>query len=257
MSEERSIPASERRLLRARERGMAPVRRAPIALAGVLGGALGAAVAWWQGGLTEGLAATLGAGLGVDAVRDPAEPFIALIGGVLRVAWPAMAGGVAGAVLGAMAQTGGRLSWNRPRGSLGARLAGMSGAGAWGRAGGAVLWTSAAALGAGGVLRLEWAAVAALPRLPLERAVPACARVAVAAVAAAFALLAVLAVLDAAWARLRWQRSLALSPEDAREEARATDGDPNLRATRRRAARRALAALRAKDPSALEHGVSA
>lgn len=257
MSDERSVPASERRLLRARERGMAPVRRAPIALAGVCGGAVGVAVAWWQGGMVEALADALGSGLSTSPVRDAGEPMVALVGGVLRVTWPALVGGVMGAIVGAVAQTGGALRWNRPRGTLGARLANMSGAGAWGRAGSGLVWTVGAALGAGGVLRLQWSTLASLPLLPVERAATVAAGVVLDAAAAAFVVLAMIAVLDAAWARLRWQRSLALTPEDAREEARATDGDPAVRAARRRAARRALAALRIGADASVGRGVSA
>lgn len=261
--DDRSIPATERRLLQARQRGMMPVRRAPIALAGVAGGALGAAMSGGPNALLGMLERALGTGLSpswagaggsigavsasgaVGAAGDPGAQVAAIIGATLAVSWPVMAGGVVGAALGAAAQTGGMLSWNRPRGSLGARLLSMSGPGAWGRAASGLAWTLAAMATAGVALWSQWATIASLPNMPLAGAARASVGVASVAVLAAFASLAAIAIVDALLSRARWQRSLAMSPQEAREEQRATDGDPLVRNHRRRAARQALRALQA------------
>lgn len=247
MSEDdRSIPASERRLLRARERGMMPVRRAPIALAGVLGAALGMAASGGVQSLATMLQRALGEGLAPTAIVDAPGQVRALVVHVLVASWPALLGGVLGAVLGTVAQTNGVLSWHRPRGSVGARLLAMSGPSGWGRATAALGWAIAAFSSAGVAIWMQWPQVARLPHLPLDRAVGSGLRVTLIAACAAFGALAGLAVVDALWARARWLRSLAMTPQDVREEQRSTDGDPLARDRRRRAARQALRAMTAR-----------
>lgn len=256
--DDRSIPATERRLMQARQRGIMPVRRAPIALAGVAGGALGAAMSGGGNALLGMLERALGTGLEPSEAGDPGAQIAAIIGATLAVAWPVMAGGVVGAALGAAAQTGGMLSWNRPRGSLGARLLSMSGPGAWGRAASGLAWTLAAMATAGVALWSQWATIASLPNMPLANAASVAFGVASVAVLATFASLAVIAIVDALLARARWQRSLAMSPQEAREEQRATDGDPLVRDRRRRSARQALRALQSRGAQlALEHSSNA
>lgn len=238
MSEDdRPIPASERRLLRARERGMMPVRRAPVALCGVLGGAFAAAASGGAERLVRGVRTALDMGLEPAPIADATDVMGAIVWGVLAAVWPVCAGGMLGAVLGALAQTGGVLAWNRPRGSMGTRLQAMSGPGAWGRGAAGLLWAVVAIGVAGTAVWVQWADVAHLPRAPLGAAIGSGARIALTAAAMAAGALAVLAVIDALWARAAWHRSLAMTPQDAREEQRATDGDPTARAQRQRAAR--------------------
>lgn len=239
---DRPVPASERRLLRVRERGMMPVRRAPVALAGLCGGAVGVVASGAVEHLAGAMRAVLHSGLAPTPVDDAGAVMASIIGGVAAAAWPVCAGGVLGAVLGALAQTGGVLAWNRPRGTMGARLRAMSGPGALGRACAGLAWAVCALGTAGVAVWVQWADIARLPREPMSHAVPSGVRIAAATVLTVGVVLAVLAVVDALLARAAWQRSLAMTPQDARDEQRATDGDPAARARRQRTARRRLRA---------------
>lgn len=235
MSDERPIPASERRLARARERGTVPVRRVPVALCGVLGAALGFAAA----GMPSALVQLVSDGLRHAATRGAplrgASELSVLAWSVLELSWPVFAGGLVGVVAGTVAQSGGVLTWTRPRASVSARVASMSGPGAWGRAIAGLIWVGAAGGAAALVVRSQWHLIAALPQAPLLDGVNAAARVLLGAALAAFAALAAIAVIDGVWSRWRWRQQMAMSPHEAREEQLAADGRSRFTGFRRRA----------------------
>jgi hypothetical protein len=115
-----------------------PVRRAPIAVGALVGGALGA----WMAGVPAQLLVTVRDGISASAsvaALDGAGSVRSLILQVAAAAWPALAGGCAGAMAGALLQTGFRI-----RSSIG---------GAW-----RVRMPELGAAG-GGVARMAWAVV--------------------------------------------------------------------------------------------------
>lgn len=237
MSEtERSIPAGERRLERIRATHGMPVRGMPVAIGALVGGALGV----WAAGVVGVLGAAVRDGLsqaGSAGAVDPAmgaESVRAIALGVAAAAWPAMVGGVLGAALGALVQTGGRL--RVPGSGARSRLAAptTAAAGAFVRIG----WAAVLAGAASAALAADWPKLAALPRLPLEDALRTAAGIATDVVAAALVAGCALAVVDVAWARWRWTQAAQMTPEEAREERRAAEGDPDARGRRRAAARR-------------------
>ncbi len=246
-SEDRPIPASERRKTRSRESGTLPVRRAVVGLSGVLGGVLGLAATDMAGALTQmlrsglqGAAHTSVVGNGTEAGAAPlsaAELGTAVVA-VLGLAWPVLLGGVLGAVAGTLAQTAGVIAWNRPRTGMGQRLAGMAGPGAAARVLGGLSWTVLGSGGAALALAAQWPTVASLPQMPLAAGIRAGSQVCLLTALTAFALLAAMAIVDVVTARFHWTRQLAMTTQEAREEQRQSDGDPNVRVRRKRAAAR-------------------
>lgn len=244
MSDERTVASGERRVERIRaERGM-PVRRAPIAVGAVVGGALGA----WVAGVPGQLLAVVRDGVAGAASTAPADGAGEVQAMVLQVAatcWVPLACGVAGAVLGALAQTGGRLRWLRPWSGL--RMPGRGAAlGGIGRAAWALAVVGAAALAVG----CGWPRLAALPAMTLHAALASASSLVLDAVLAALVACSAVAAADVAIARWRWDRAARMSPEEAREEHRRSEGDPALKARRRDAARRNAGTVRGKEAHA-------
>lgn len=254
--DDRTIPAGERRLDRARMQGFAPVRRIPVALCGVVGGALGALLA----DLPSRLAEQLQRGLAQAAeapMSQPASPPASAIAApladamlsVLAAAWPALLGGVLGVLAGTLLQTGGALAWRRPSFDMAARLAQMSGPGAWGRAVSGLLGVTAALCVAGAVVVAEWNTLATAARAPLAAGVAEASGVVVRAVLAALVTLVALAAADLWLARRRWRTQLAMTPTEAQEESRAAEGHPQTR-QRRASAHRSLRRVRVQQGGA-------
>lgn len=245
MSDEgdRSIPAGDRRLARARERGMVPVRRGLVALGGITGAASASALFGTAGTLVALLRQRLSVA-GTTTTLDAAGDTAALVGDALVAAWPAMVGGVLGALAATLVQTRGVLVWRRPSADLAARLKSMSSPKAAARAFGGLVWVIAAAVAAGAAMAWQWPLVAALPRMPMARAVGEATQVIVVVCASTLAALAVCALVDMVLARRAWRQGLALTPEAARQDERVQEGDPALRARRRRAARGLLRSMR-------------
>ena len=243
MSEERPNQSGERRLERIRaEHGM-PVRRAPIAVGALVGGALGA----WMAGVPAQLLVTVRDGIAASAsvaALDGAGSVRSLILQVAAAAWPALAGGCAGAMTGALLQTGFRIrssiggTWRVRMPELGAAGGGVARM-AW-----AVVLMAAGAWS----LAVQWPRVAQLPAMPIDRAVESAGRITLDAVLAALGAGIVFALADVAIARWRWERSTRMSDAEAREERRRADGDPEAKSRRMAAARRTAAGLaRGKD----------
>lgn len=250
--DDRTIPAGERRLDRARMQGFAPVRRIPVALCGVVGGALGALLADLPSRLVEQLQRGL-----AQAAEAPVSPPASAIAApladamlsVLAAAWPALLGGVLGALAGTLLQTGGALAWRRPSFDMAARLAQMSGPGAWGRAMSGLLGVTAALCVAGAVVVAEWSTLATAARAPLAAGVAETSGVVVRAVLAALVTLVALAAADLWLARRRWRTQLAMTPSEAQEESRAAEGHPQTR-QRRASAHRSLRRVRVQQGGA-------
>lgn len=244
MSDERTVASGERRVERIRaERGM-PVRRAPIAVGALVGGALGA----WAAGVPAQLLAVVRDGVAASASTAQADGAAELRSMVVQVAaacWAPLACGVAGAVLGALAQTGGRVRWLRPWSGI--RMPGRGAAlGGLGRAAWAVAVVGAAALAIG----FGWPRIAAMPAMTLHAALAAASTLVLDAVLAALAACVAVAAADVAIARWRWERATRMSPEEAREELRRSEGDPAMRSRRRDAARRNAGTARGKEAHA-------
>lgn len=263
--DDRTIPAGERRLDRARTSGFAPVRRIPVALCGVVGGAIGALLADLPAHLVEQLRRSLehaadasgaAGALAASGARDAssaasgiATSVTSVVMGVLSAAWPALLGGVLGVLAGTLLQTGGALAWRRPSFDVAARLTQMSGPGAWGRAMSGLLGVVAALCVAGGVMAAEWSTLAGAARAPLAAGVAAVAGVVVRAVLAALVTLVALAAVDLWLARRRWRTQLAMTPTEAQEESRAAEGNPQTR-QRRASAHRSLRRVRVQQGGA-------
>jgi hypothetical protein len=166
--------------------------------------------------------------------------------GVLLAAWPALLGGVLGAVFGTLVQTGFRL--RAPGSGMRARLQApaAAAAGAVARLGWAIALGACAAV----ALAAQWKTLAALPAQPLVLALRGGAEVAVRTVLAALVAAVALAAVDLWWARRRWEHALRMTPEEAREERRAGEGDPALRTRRQTAARRMRATAARHRPAA-------
>lgn len=244
MSDERTVASGERRIERIRaERGM-PVRRAPIAVGALVGGALGA----WAAGVPAQLLAVVRDGVaaaGSTARADGAAEVRSMVLGVAAACWVPMACGLAGAVLGAAAQTGGRVRWLRPW--QGVRVPGRGAAP--GSVGGAA-WSIAVVGAAALAIAYGWPRLAALPAMSLQAALATASGLVLDAVLAALGACALVAAADVAIARWRWERATRMSPEEAREELRRSDGDPALKSRRRDAARRIAGAARGKEAHA-------
>lgn len=241
MSDERTVASGERRIERIRaEHGM-PVRRAPIAAGALLGGALGA----WAADIPARLLAVVRdgmAGAGSTASVDGGSEVRALVVSVAAACALPLACGAAGAVLGALAQTGGRL--RMARGWGGARNpAHGAGGGALGR----LAWAAAVVAAASIAMAGGWPRLAAIPAMPLRDALGAASTVVLDTALAAVAACVAVAAADVALARWRWERGTRMSPEEAREEQRRTDGDPALRSRRRRAAQRNAGPARGRE----------
>lgn len=242
MSDERTIRPGERRVERIRRERGVPVRRAPVAAGAIVGGALGT----WAADVPGRLLATVRDGLAgtgaVDAI-DGAGAVRSTVLSVAAAAWAPLAFGAAGAVLGVLVQTGGRLRGVAAHGMrLQAPRAGDLG-GAAVRAG----WALSVTVAAAWAVVVDWPRVAAMPALPLGAALDAAAAVAADAVLAALAACALLAAADVAVARWRWERALRMTPEEAREERRAEGGAAAMNARRRSESRRIAGMSRGKE----------
>lgn len=231
-SEERNHQSGERRLERIRAEHGVPVRRSPIAVGALVGGALGA----WASHVPAHLLETVRDGLqlsGNGAPADGAASIREMVFAVAAISWPALACGLAGAVSGALVQTGFRV-----RSSLGSslafRLPSVNGAGgAVARLSWALVLIGAAAW----AVTAHWARLSSLPALPIAAAVESAARIVLDALLAALAAGVAFAVADVAIARWKWERSTRMDDAEAREERQRTEGDPNAKARRRAHAR--------------------
>jgi flagellar biosynthesis protein FlhB len=239
--EERTNQSGEMRLERIRSEHGVPVRRSPIAVGALIGGALGA----WAANVPQQLLETVRGGLRLAANIAPADGAAAIQStavSVAAIAWPALACGLAGAVVGALIQTGFRV-----RSSLGASIAmrlpsGKAAGGAVARLSWALVLIGAAAW----AVFAHWSNVAALPALPIAAAVASAARIVLDAVLAALAAGVVCAAADVAIARWKWERSTRMDDAEAREERRRTEGDPNTKSRRISQARSMRRGQRAK-----------
>lgn len=231
-SEERTHQSGERRLERIRAEHGVPVRRSPIAVGALVGGALGA----WASHVPAHLLETVRDGLqlsGNGAPADGAASIRSMVFAVAAISWPALACGLAGAVSGALVQTGFRV-----RSSLGSslafRLPSVNGAGgAVARLSWALVLIGAAAW----AVTAHWARLSSLPALPIAAAVESAARIVLDALLAALAAGVAFAAADVAIARWKWERSTRMDDAEAREERQRTEGDPNAKARRRAQAR--------------------
>jgi flagellar biosynthesis protein FlhB len=242
MSEERTVDPGERRVERVRQERGVPVRRAPVAVGALVGGALGA----WAADVPGHLLATVRdglAGAGTAPLQQGGGEVRSAVLSVAAAAWAPLALGALGATAGAVAQTGGRLR----RVAGGGVLARMPAAGDAGGAAVRLAWAVAVMLAAAWAVAVDWPRIAAMPAMPLQAALDAAASVAADAVIAALAACALLAAADVAIARWRWRSALRMTPEEAREERRSTDGDPALRGRRQAAARRNAGMARGKE----------
>lgn len=223
MSDERSIEPGERRVESIRRERGVPVRPGPVAAGALLGGAIGA----WASDLPGRLLAAVEAALGAAptfSVPDGGAAVRSLLLAVAAAGWVPVLLAAGGAACGLVAQTGGRVRRIAPRAPGWRGPSGRSIASIPLRA---VAALAVLAAGAAAVVA-DWPIVSALPALPLGPALSSSAAVAGDAIAAAFAALVLVAVADTAAARWAWRRSLRMTPEQAREEHRGTEGDRSL-----------------------------
>ena len=236
MSEvDREIMPGARRLERIRDEVGIPVRAAPIGALALVGGALGT---WWGGTADAALALVSGSLAAAGATGVPVDGAGELRAAVLacaRLAAPACACAALGAWLGALVQGAGR--WRK-------RTARRGRAPTAADAGGAVVrasWALAMLAAAASAVAMHAGRLAAMPALPLRDGMQAAGSVVLDAVLAALAAGAMFAAADVIVARWRWVRAARMGAAEAREERRAEDGDPALRARRRAAARGLIA----------------
>jgi flagellar biosynthetic protein FlhB len=251
VSGERTVLPGERRVEAARRRHGSPVRPGPVAVGAIVGGAAGAWAADVHGRLLALVSSALAGGAATASVDGAAE-VRSILWNVAAAAWVPMCAAALGAVAGTLLQTGGRV-----------RRLGAGGSGLRLPQARAALATplravaSMAVLAAGGAaLWGDRGTVSAIAAMAPGPALSAAISVAVDAMLAAFAALAAVAAADVAVARWAWRRSLRMSPEQAREERRSSEGDPSLRA-RGRAAVRGAVARTVTAPGRRMHGQAA
>lgn len=237
MSGEREIAPGQRRLERIRAEHGLPVRQSPVAIGVLVGGAAGTALGGVPQELLDAVRDGL-SGVGSAAGVDGAAAVRACVASVACIAWPSLAGGMAGGTVGALAQTGMRMRVPR-LGSLAPRAPRLSALGGPMR----VLWALALLAAAAGAVGADWAMVAAMPSQPLAAAVGSAAAVVTDAVLAALGAGVLFALCDVLAARRRWERAARMTAEEAREDHRHSDGDPTARSRRRDAVRRMHAGL--------------
>lgn len=258
----RSLPPSPRRLRESRRRGEVPVSRALIGLGAAAFGlaVLGPSLP----GMAREEASALRHALLVAASGSEPAPLDLALSALGRVAWltfaPAAAA-CAGALLVGLAQTGAlfspealRFDWDRLAPSRGLRRT-FSPA-ALGRAA-FTLAVGASALALGGlVLGAQVPALARTPRLLPGGAWSAAAAIAGSSAAPLLALLAAAGAGDLLLLRHRHLRDLKMTRSELERDLREDEGDPRLRAERRRlhaslAAKGARAACVVVNPSHL------
>ncbi|MBW8269837.1 EscU/YscU/HrcU family type III secretion system export apparatus switch protein [Caldovatus aquaticus] len=252
-AEDRTEPATPRRIERAREEGQVALSREAVALGTLAGGLVVAAVALPPLG-----AEALRAMRGVFAKAGHALAWQEAAAEIARTGALAIAAGAGGAALGAavatLLQTRGlvaprllrpQLARISPRAGL-RRLVGAEAATEWVRtalklgAVGAALWSAAPH---------DLAQVAAALHLSPAGLAGAMAAAGARLVAAGLAAFALIAALDLLLARWRHLRHLRMSRQELREELRESEGDPQVKAKLRqirqaRSRRRMLAAVR-------------
>ena len=236
----RSLPPSPRRLRESRRRGEVPVSRALIGLGAAAFGlaVLGASL---PGMAREEASALRRALLVAASGSDPAPLDLALsaLGRVARLTFAPAAAACAGALLLGLAQTGAlfspealRFNWDRLAPSRGLRRT-FSPA-SLGRAA-FTLSVSASALAVGGlVLAAQAPALAQIPRLLPGRAWSAAAAIVGSAATPLLALLATVGAGDLLLLRHRHLRGLKMTRSELERDLREDEGDPRLRAERRR-----------------------
>ena len=252
-AEDRTEPATPRRIEKAREEGQVAVSREAVALGTLAGGLIAAGTALPLLG-AEALRAMRG-------VLEGAGHALAWRGTAEEIAWRAVlailpvAGGAAlGAAAATLLQTRGlvaprllrpRLSRISPRSGL-RRLIGVDAAIELTRtslklaAVGAALWWAAPR---------DLAPITAALHLPPAALAGAAAGLGMRLVLAGLAAFALIAALDLLFVRLRHLRRLRMSRQELREELRESEGDPQVKARLRRirlarSRRRMLAAVR-------------
>lgn len=245
----RTLPPTPRRLREARRRGNVPVSRVLIAVAATSCG--GAAAGWSFPSAVRKLSHLLATSLAV-AGRDGAPVGPALIRAAvtaLEIALPPMVAAAAGAAAVGLVQTRGNFSWEAasPRWQRIAPEEGLRRLCSPAAAGGAALalaWS---------VLSLWVAARAARPLLPSLASAPRLAPGGAAALLDAAArrvalpllgVLAVAALVDVALAIRRHRRALRMTRSEVERDHREDEGDPRLRAERRRRHAAAMTASR-------------
>lgn len=250
-ADDRTEAPTPRRLERAREEGQVALSREAVGFASLLLATLATAAALPVAG--EGMLLAL-RGLMARAGHElRADDAWGLSGPVALALLPVALAGAAGAVAAALFQTGGlvnakalvpKVSHLSPLKGA-ARLFGKTGLEELARALLKILGVGAALWWAVGDDPARWLRLfhAGAGDLLAE-----CARLAWRLAVAALAALAVLALADVLYVRFRHLRDLRMSRQDLKEEARDTEGDPQVRARRRalrqqRARRRMMAAV--------------
>jgi flagellar biosynthesis protein FlhB len=236
-----------RRLAEARRAGRVAISGA-LTAASSFGGAL-LVLAWTGGALAEALRAETAAGLRIAAdaaagaapgTRALAARAADLLPTALALIAPLLAAAFGLAWVAGLAQTQALFSWRPLRPDAG-RLSPMAG---WQR-----LWSAATAIAAlrataaiAIVAGATWHALAAhaadvvrLAGRPPATAAWAVARIGGGLLVHAACALAALGALDHLWQRHRLRRELMMTREEVRRERREQEGDPRLRAARRRA----------------------
>lgn len=236
----RSLPPSARRLRESRRRGEVPVSRALIGLGAAAFGlaVLGASLP----GMAREEARALRRALLVAASGSepaPLDLFLSALERAARLTFAPSAAACAGALLVGLAQTGAlfspdalRFDWDRIAPSRGLRRT-FSPA-AMGRAA-FTLAVSGSALAVGGlVLAAQARALARIPRLLPGGAWSTAAAIVGSGAAPLVALLAAAGVGDLLLLRHRHLRNLKMTRSELERDLREDEGDPRLRAERRR-----------------------
>lgn len=234
MSEDDRIhQSSERRLEQIRaERGV-PVRRAPLAVGALIGGALGV----YFSDVSTQLLAVVRNGLassGLPRTMNGSDELCSMLLMIANISWPALLGGLLGTITASLLQTGGRVRKNFAEGlrfqTLGVNAAGGASA--------RMVWALVMIASAGCVITVKWPSLAAIPAMTLHGAVAAATGVILDSVCAALICGSLFAVADVWLARWRWERNTWMTESEAREERRRNDGDPEVKARRQQLLRR-------------------
>ncbi len=252
--QERTLPATERRLERAREEGQAARSPELVAAAGLLA----ACTAWWLGGAgwIDGFGDLMRAGLQLSRA-DSLDPNALLrrlgtLSDAALLTVAPLAGLAAVAAIGSSLAVGGWIfSWNAlaPKASRMSPLAAfqrifsMQGLGELTK-----MLAKAAFLGAAGA----WAVwhyrdtAAGLAAMDLPQSLATLGRMLLAAFGSLVLAMLLIAALDVPFQLWRFHKGLRMTPEEVKREARESEGDPQvkgrIRAQQREMARRRMMA---------------
>ena len=238
---QKTAKPTPKRIREFRERGDIAISRDTAQVAAMIGGVIGTAM--YASGSAGSIAAMINASLGsADGVPRSGFAEAAAVSFVSAVA-PCVVGAFAGYFIAAGAQLGWPPALKRPKfdigkiftfSQVGELVSPKAAAGRVAKATAKVRFVGLAVIAA---LLIEWDELTAHPELEPNALARACGLGLLRLAAFAAAALAVLAAIDMALAKRRIWNQMKMTPEELKKEHKEQEGDPHVRANRKRRAR--------------------